>query len=91
MVTLTKEMTMPRVSFTRRIVRDYRTRIESGDLASGDKLPTLDEIAAAYGCSLTPVKSAIRILEALGLVETQPGKGMYVAGVPGSTENDSSP
>ena len=90
MVTLTREKTMPRVPYTRRIVQDYRARIESGDLAAGVKLPTLDEIAAEYGCSLTPVKSAIRILEAMGLVETQPGKGMYVAGEPGGG-NDSSP
>lgn len=80
MVTLTREMTMPRVSITRRIVGDYRARIESGDLAAGAQLPTQDEIAKAYDCSLTPVKNAIRILEAMGLVETQPGKGMYVAG-----------
>lgn len=79
MVTLTREMTMPRVSYTRRIVRDYRARIESGDLAPGAKLPTLDELAAEYGCSLTPVKGAVRILEAMGLIETQPGKGIYVA------------
>ena len=80
MVTLTREMTMPRVSYTRRIVQDYRTRIEAGKLAAGAKLPTLDEIAAEYGCSLTPVKSAVRILEAMGLIETQPGKGIYVSG-----------
>lgn len=84
MVSLTREMTMPRVSYTRRIVQDYRARIESGQLAAGAKLPTLDEIAVEYGVSLTPVKSAVRILEATGLIETQPGKGIYVAERPTS-------
>lgn len=82
MVLLTREMTMPRVSYTRRIVQDYQALIGSGKLAAGAKLPTLDEIAAEYECSLTPVKGAVRILEAMGLIETQPGKGIYVAGRP---------
>ena len=82
MGTLTRELTMPRESFVRRIVADVQARVGAGELRPGDKLPTMGEMATQYGCSETPVKQAIRILEALGYVETHPGKGMYVAAHP---------
>jgi GntR family transcriptional regulator len=82
MVLLTREKIMPRVPKVRRIVADVQAKVASGELRSGDKLPTIDQIAADYGCSTTPVKQAIRILEAIGIVETAPGKGVYVSATP---------
>jgi len=79
---LTREITMPRMSYMRRIAADIRTDIESGRLAPGAQLPTQDKLAERYGCSLTPVKAAIRVLEAQGYVVTHPGKAMYVADAP---------
>lgn len=79
MVSLTRELTMPRVPHVRRIVADVRSRVGSGELRPGQKLSTIDGLAAEYGCSTTPVKQAIRILEAVGVIETHPGKGIYVA------------
>jgi DNA-binding GntR family transcriptional regulator len=79
MVSLTRELTMPRVPFVRRIVADVQAHVASGALRPGDKLSTIDEFAEQYGCSTTPVKQAVRILEALGVVEAHPGKGIYVA------------
>lgn len=72
----------PRTSFRQRIIDDIRADIASGKLKPGDKLPTYEEFAATYRCSVTPVKEALRILEALGLVEGQQGKGTYVAEQP---------
>lgn len=82
MVSLTRELTMPRVPHVRRIVADVQAKVASGELRPGDKLSTIDQLAAEYGCSTTPVKQAIRIMEAIGLVETHPGKGIYVASSP---------
>lgn len=79
MDSLTRELTMPRVPFVRRIVADVQTRVGSGELRPGDQLPTIDKMAEQYGCSTTPVKQAVRILEALGVVEAHPGKGVYIA------------
>lgn len=82
MVLLTREKIMPRVPKVRRIVADVRAKVASGELRPGAKLPTIDQIAADYECSTTPVKQAVRMLEMAGYVETQPGKGIYVAARP---------
>jgi GntR family transcriptional regulator len=78
MVTLTREKTMPRVSHTRRVHDDIRARIESGEYPPGSKLPTQAAMMAAYGCSETPIKQAIRMLEAAGWVEGHQGLGVFV-------------
>lgn len=72
--------TMPRVFYRQRIIEDIRAGISSGQLKPGDKLPTQAQLAAQYGCSETPVKQALAILEALGLVEGHQGKGTFVTG-----------
>lgn len=80
MVLLTRETTMPRDSYARRIVADIRARIESGELRPGARLPTQRQLREQYGCSENPVKRAVDMLEAAGLIETHQGKGMWVAG-----------
>ena len=44
----------------------------------GDKLPSLRELVAYYGVSAEPVRSALLILQAEGLVEGHQGKGVFV-------------
>ncbi|MFR9777950.1 winged helix-turn-helix domain-containing protein [Micromonospora sp. MS34] len=69
---------MPRVSDRQRIAQDIRDKIASGEYAPGDKLPSLRELIAHYGVSAEPVRSALLILQAEGLVEGHQGKGIYV-------------
>ncbi|HEY0700452.1 MAG TPA: winged helix-turn-helix domain-containing protein [Micromonospora sp.] len=52
----------------------------------GDKLPSLRELVAHYGVSAEPVRSALLILQAEGLVEGHQGKGVFVTGEPAPTE-----
>lgn len=40
-----------------------------------------DELAARFGSSITPVREAMRLLEAEGLVVSEPHRGVRVAGV----------
>ncbi|MEX0428029.1 GntR family transcriptional regulator [Nocardioides sp. DS6] len=55
-------------------------QIATGAVAPGDRLdPT--EIAASYGVSRTPVREAILRLDAQGLVERLPYRGVVVTGV----------
>jgi GntR family transcriptional regulator len=64
----------------RRIAEDLRLKIESGELAPGAKLPTEDELSAEHGgASRNTVREAIRWLTTRRLVNTQPGRGTYVA------------
>ncbi|MFC0005151.1 winged helix-turn-helix domain-containing protein [Micromonospora siamensis] len=69
---------MPRISDRQRIAQDIRDKIASGEYAPGDKLPSLRELIALYGVSAEPVRSALLILQAEGLVEGHQGKGTYV-------------
>lgn len=50
----------------------------SGRLAGGSQLPTEDELARELHISRTPVREAIKILEAIGVVEIRRGVGTFV-------------
>ncbi|MFI7077845.1 winged helix-turn-helix domain-containing protein [Micromonospora sp. NPDC049903] len=69
---------MHRVSDRQRIAQDIRDKIRSGDYPPGAKLPSLREMTAHYGVSAEPVRSALLILQAEGLIEGHQGKGTYV-------------
>jgi GntR family transcriptional regulator, rspAB operon transcriptional repressor len=55
-------------------------RIVTGDLAPGDRVDS-GEIAESLGVSRTPVREAILRLDAQGLVERQPYRGVVVTAV----------
>jgi GntR family transcriptional regulator len=69
---------MPRISDRQRIAQDIRNKIASGEYKPGDKLPSLRELIAIYNVSAEPVRSALLILQAEGLLEGHQGKGVYV-------------
>lgn len=62
------------------IVDELRRKILSGDLARGARLPQ-DELARQFQASITPVREALRLLEAEGLVVAEPHRGVRVAKV----------
>jgi DNA-binding FadR family transcriptional regulator len=61
----------------RRVFEEILTQLQeslaSGALGHGDKLPAERELAAQFGASRTSVREAMRVLEALGVVEVRPG------------------
>jgi GntR family transcriptional regulator len=63
----------------RQIADELRSRIESGEIAPGAKLPTELELREEFGnASRNTVRDAIRSLTAKRLVITRPGQGTYV-------------
>jgi GntR family transcriptional regulator len=62
----------------RQIAEDLRAQIESGQLEPGQQLQTEIELRERYGASRNTVRDAIKLLTALGLVETRPGQGTFV-------------
>jgi GntR family transcriptional regulator, transcriptional repressor for pyruvate dehydrogenase complex len=60
------------------IVRQVKTMIAEGRLASGDRLPPERELAEKFLVSRTSVREALRALESLGLVEIRPGEGTFI-------------
>jgi DNA-binding GntR family transcriptional regulator len=61
-----------------RIAADIRTRIASGDLQPGDKLPSAAKLSQAYGCHVTSIRTALAKLQSEGLIERRRGSGTYV-------------
>jgi GntR family transcriptional regulator len=61
-----------------RIADDLRAKIETGFYVPGAKLPTYDELATEYMCTLGPPRKAIDLLQQQGLVVTHQGKGIFV-------------
>lgn len=58
-----------------------RHRINSGDLKSGDKLPSLAELAGVFGVTSLTVRQAMNTLHAEGLIERSSGRGTFVKNV----------
>ncbi len=52
-----------------------RSRIVSGELAIGSKLPTEEELTEAFGIARTTLREALRILESQGLIHIKRGRG----------------
>jgi GntR family transcriptional repressor for pyruvate dehydrogenase complex len=50
----------------------------SGELRSGDRLPTERELAGQFGVSRTAVREAMKSLAQRGLVDMKPGRGTLV-------------
>lgn len=59
------------------IASRLQARVLRGEIASGARLRQ-ETIAADFGVSRTPVREALRKLQALGLVEVTPNKGAVV-------------
>lgn len=64
-----------------RVLHDLRGKIESGEIPPGDAIPSVSALAQQYDVSATTVQKAVRALKAAGLVDAQPGKGVYVRAV----------
>ena len=70
-----------RVNLTRQCVTSIQRYIAAQGLGTGDRLPSLQEWTEMLGVSIVVVREAFRSLEALGLVDIQHGRGIYIRGV----------
>jgi DNA-binding transcriptional regulator YhcF (GntR family) len=61
------------------LTRKLREHVRSGRLAAGDRLPSLREAAATAGVNLNTVRAVYARLEHEGLVQTEHGRGTFVA------------
>lgn len=56
-----------------------RTRILKNEWAAGGKIPGEFELASQYGVARVTIRTALRSLEAQGLIDIRHGSGAYVA------------
>ena len=64
----------------RQIAADLRDRIERGELAPGDMLPSITRLSQEYGVAKGTAVKALALLHDEGLTVTVPGWGTFVAG-----------
>ncbi|MGH3915367.1 MAG: GntR family transcriptional regulator, partial [Pseudonocardiaceae bacterium] len=65
-------------SIQTRIADDLRARIEIGEYAASDQLPTYEQLTKTYLCSSGVARKAIDLLRQQGLVISKQGKGVFV-------------
>jgi GntR family transcriptional regulator len=70
------------VPLYRRIADDLREQIDSGQLPPGGQLPPEDKLKERFAASRNTIRDAVKLLVALGLVETRPGQGTFVVDQP---------
>lgn len=61
-----------------RIADNIRAKIEVGELAAGEKIPTLEALAKQYECSIGAVRAAVDLLKQQGILTTRQGSGTFV-------------
>jgi DNA-binding transcriptional regulator YhcF (GntR family) len=69
-----------RASVSDQIKTHIKTRIRSGSVPAGQRLPSMRVLARHLNVSLTTVEKALRELSLEGVVEGKPGKGTFVTG-----------
>ena len=60
------------------VLNNIKEAIVRGKLKPGDKMPGLAEMATEMGVGISSVREAIKMLEALEILESKQGKGIYV-------------
>ena len=69
--------TIARKSLHLELVDRLHPLIISGDLAPGSKVPEKD-ICEKFGVSRTPLREALKVMAAEGLVRLEPNRGAWV-------------
>ncbi|OMP68732.1 FadR/GntR family transcriptional regulator [Domibacillus epiphyticus] len=67
------------------ISRELLNQIESGTFPPGSKLPTEMELSTQFGVSRVPIREALSMLRAAGMVSSRQGGGTYVEEATNST------
>ena len=65
-------------TLSRELADQLRSRIMSGEFPQTTRLPSEAQVASEYGVSRVSVRTAMKMLESQGLVETRHGSGSFV-------------
>ncbi|MGC4377652.1 FadR/GntR family transcriptional regulator [Fictibacillus sp. Mic-4] len=69
---------MKKEKVSQKISRELLAMIERGEFPPGSKLPTEKELADLFSVSRMPIREALSVLRAMGLISSQQGGGSYV-------------
>jgi GntR family transcriptional regulator, transcriptional repressor for pyruvate dehydrogenase complex len=66
---------LPRMRTHEQVIAEIENRLKHGQLNAGDRLPPERTLAESLGVSRNAVREALRILEAIGVIEAGTGSG----------------
>jgi GntR family transcriptional regulator len=72
----------------RRLMDLIRSKISSGEYLLGKPIPSTTELKELTGMSIPVVRRAVSQLEADGILEGHPGKGVYVKTMPADADSE---
>jgi DNA-binding FadR family transcriptional regulator len=72
----------------RQVMNLIRDGIMSGGWPVGSVIPSTPELMRLTGKSITPVRRAVQRLEADGVLEGHPGKGVFVRALPADADRE---
>ncbi len=64
------------------IMNQIKHKIATGDLAPGDQLPTVRQLAADLRVNFNTIARAYRMLDEAGIISTQHGRGTFILAPP---------
>lgn len=64
----------------KRVITYVKEQIAVGKLHTGDKLPTERELVQTLSLGRNSIREALRIMEAMGMLESRQGSGNYLSG-----------
>lgn len=67
-----------RISVKEQVLQQLKQYIVAGGMLPGEKLPSERELAERLGIGRTSVREALKVLEAIGLVESRIGDGTFI-------------
>jgi GntR family transcriptional repressor for pyruvate dehydrogenase complex len=68
------------------IIQQILNMLDKNQLRIGDRLPSERELSDVIGVSRSTLREAFRVLEQQGIIETKPGDGRYIVGLPKENE-----
>jgi GntR family transcriptional repressor for pyruvate dehydrogenase complex len=60
------------------VVQKIKAAIRNGELKSGDRIPSHDELCERWGISRTTIREALNRLESMGILTKYQGRGTYI-------------
>lgn len=60
------------------ILKTLLKKLESGEWAPGDRLPTLPVLAETFQVSIATIREALRVLQSKNLISIEQGRGIFV-------------
>lgn len=68
-----------KVTLVETIVQEFLRLVEEGAVRPGDRIPPESELAETWGVGRSSVREAFRVFQLLGVTESAPGRGTYLA------------